>query len=81
MPKLELQDIPEGMLKRLEELASQQRLTTSEEAIRLLERALREEKEKDGGRLAAVEQIWSARLTPPPGTPSVVELVREDRRR
>lgn len=82
MPSLTLQDIPEGLYRRIEELAARDHVPVEEETVRLLRQAV------DLPKIASRDQVHSIletlrrnAITPAPGTPDSVEMLREDRER
>lgn len=79
MLTLQVEDVPEDVFEQIRVLAAQKQLTVSQQAVRLLERALREEQEVTHA--AALAELRRNRWAPPPGTPDSVELLRGDRQR
>lgn len=80
MPTLHVRNVPRRTYARIKKLAAGQRRSLSAEVLSLLERATQEEETLN--RQARLlrhmrEHLW----IPPSGTPSAVELLREDRKR
>ncbi len=82
MPVLHLENVSEDLFSRIERLAAADQVPLAEETIRLLHRAV--QLNQPGGRanvLQLLDHIRHSRITPAPGTPDSVELIREDRGR
>jgi hypothetical protein len=82
MPTLLLENVPEELVHQLEQLARRHQQATSAWAVVLLQDAVRREQETERSRVKAIlERIRQNPIRPSPGTPDVVELLREDRNR
>ncbi len=86
MPELHLEHVPDELFRRIERLASADRLPMAEETLRLLQKAVDAVdpgvKANARSNVAAIlAEIHRNRITPAPATPDGVELVREDRAR
>jgi len=80
MPTLHVRSVPDDLHARLQKLAHAQNRSMSAQVVTLLYQALEEaETRKQQRHLLAT--MRRRRYTPPPGTPSVVEMLREDRDR
>jgi len=77
MPVLHLDNVPEDLYRRLENLATTERVPLAEETVKLLQRAV----DLRIHILQMLEQVWRDRITPSPGDADSVELLREDRNR
>lgn len=82
MSVLQLVQIPDELLQRLERLAARDRRTPAEAAVALLDEALRRAEDDERTRIGATLQwIRDNRITPAAGSPDSTDLLREDRER
>ncbi len=80
MPTLHVRSVPEDLYTRVQELALSSNRSLSAQVVTMLYDALdQEERRRQQGE--ALRSIRRRRFTPPPGTPSSLELLREDRQR
>jgi hypothetical protein len=82
MPVLHLDDVPDELYERIEQLAAAEQVPLTEETLRLLRQAVG--LQRAGGRAsvrALLEQMHRNAITPTAGKPDSVELLREDRGR
>jgi hypothetical protein len=82
MPVLLLDNVPDDLYQRLEQMAAAEQVPVTEETVRLLRRAVglgQPLPRADVSRL--LQQMRSAAIRPLPGTSDGVELLREDRNR
>jgi plasmid stability protein len=80
MPVLHLQDGPNDVYERLQELAEVHHRTLEAEALSLLRRGLLPEM-ANRSQAELLADLRRRSFTPPPGTPDTVDLLREDRER
>jgi antitoxin FitA len=80
MPVLHLDNVPEELYGRIEQLAAAEQIPVTEATLRLLRQAV------EGSRpnfrasvLPLLEEMRRNRITPAAGTPDSVDLLREDR--
>ncbi|HJT75988.1 MAG TPA: hypothetical protein VJ739_02205 [Gemmataceae bacterium] len=82
MPVLHLDNVPEELYGRIEQLAAAERIPLTDATLRLLWQAV-----EDNGPAARanvlplLEEIRRNRITPAAGTPDSVDLLRDDRSR
>ena len=77
-----LDNIPEDLYWRIEQLASVDHLPLSEETVRLLRQAVELKQQSGRGQvLDVLEEMRRNRIVPAPGAPDGVQLLREDRER
>lgn len=83
MPSLHLQNVPEDLYRRIEELAAADRVLLSEETLALLQQAVMKKSSTNGRRSQreVLDDIVRHRFALLPGMPSAVEMLREDRER
>jgi len=87
MPALQLDNVPEELYRRIEQLAAVEQVPLATEALHLLQEAVRQKPRPNGGspperlQRAVLDDIIRHRFAPRPGMPSVVEMLREDRER
>ena len=89
MPVLHLDNIPDELFRRIEQLAAADRMPVAEETVHLLQQAvaLKQASGEAGtpppvrSQREVLDDIGRLRWTPPPGSPGVVEMLREDRGR
>jgi antitoxin FitA len=82
MPVLHLDNVPEELYQQIEELAQEHHQSPTNEALDLLEDAVRRQKKSERLNVAAMlEEIKRTRYPLAPGTPDSVEMLREDRNR
>ncbi len=87
MAELHLENVPEDLLWRMEQLAAVEKVPLAEEALRLLHEAVAHKQQGNGGLAAGrsqreiLDEIIRNRYQPAPGTPDSVELLGEDRNR
>jgi antitoxin FitA len=82
MPVLHLDNVPEELYGRIEELAAAERIPLREETLRLLRQAVEMNPPTSRENVALLlEEMRRNRITPVAGTPDSVELLREDRGR
>lgn len=82
MPVLHLDNVPEDLYGRIEQLAAAEQIPLTEETLRLLRQAVDMNRPTSRANVnALLEEIRRNRITPPPGTPDSSELLREDRGR
>jgi hypothetical protein len=82
MPVLHLDNVPEELYERIEQLAATEQIPLTEQTLRLLRQAV--EMNRPTSRVnvvALLEKIRRNRITPVAGTPDSVKLLREDRER
>lgn len=82
MAVLHLEDVPDELYRRIEQLAAAEQVPLTEETLRLLRRAIgthaataREDVN------ALLDEMRRSRVAPGPGTSDSVDLLREDRAR
>ncbi len=80
MPTLHVRSVPEDLYTRLQRMAQTKSRSMSAQVVTLLYKALEQEEARKQQR-KLLTHIRRRRFTPPRGTPDVVELLREDRRR
>jgi antitoxin FitA len=80
MASLNIRHIPDDLYNRMRKLAAERNRTLDAEVVALLETALRDE-EGRANQAVLLREIRARRWTPPPGSPTSVELLREDRDR
>jgi hypothetical protein len=82
MAVLHLDNVPEDLVREIEQLAQRERQTPSAKAVSLLREAVRHESTQARQGVAEIlRRIRRNPIVPPPGTPDSVELLREDRER
>jgi predicted transcriptional regulator len=82
MSALNLGNVPDELLQRLQRLAEREQRSTAEAAVHLLTEAVAREEAAERARVeATLSWIQNNRITPPPGTPDSTEMLREDRER
>lgn len=90
MPELVLSDVPDDLYRRIEQLAATDRLPVPEATLRLLREAVGRMPSEGGSadpttpartQREILDEIIRNRITPAPGTPDSVEMLREDRNR
>lgn len=82
MAVLHLENVPEEILRGIEQLAEREHRTPAETVLSLLREAVRRQGLQDRHRvLEILERIRQDPITPPPDMPDSVELLREDRNR
>jgi hypothetical protein len=89
MPVLHLDNIPDELFRRIEQLAAADRMPMAEETVYLLQQAVaRKQAPGEAGtpppvrsQREVLDDIGRLRWTPTPGSPGVVEMLREDRGR
>jgi hypothetical protein len=82
MPVLHLDNVPEELYGRIEQLAAAEQIPLTEETLRLLRQAVEIHRPTSRANvLPLLEEIRRNRITPVAGTPDSVELLREDRGR
>jgi predicted transcriptional regulator len=82
MSVLQLDNVPDELMRRLEQIARRDRRTPAEAAVALLASAMTQaEAAPHTDVRATLDWIRANRVTPTPGTPDSTELLREDRRR
>ena len=82
MPVLHLENVPEELYGRIEELAAAEQVPLTEETLRLLRQAVdMSRRTARANDLPLLEEMRRNLITPAPGTPDSVELLREDRGR
>ena len=82
MPVLHLDNVPEELYGRIEQLAEAEQIPLKEETLRLLRQAVdMNQPTSRANVLTLLEEIRRNRIMPVTGTPDSVELLREDRDR
>jgi hypothetical protein len=89
MPVLHLDNIPDELFRRIEQLAEADRMPLAEETVHLLQQAVAFKQARGGAgapppvrsQREVLDDISRLRWAPPPGSPGVVEMLREDRER
>jgi hypothetical protein len=82
MAELHLENVPDELLRQIEQLAQHEHRTPAEKAIRLLQEAVRHESARQRqGVVEILERIRKDPIIPLPDMPDSVELLREDRSR
>jgi len=82
MPALLLDDVPEELYRRLEQLAAIERVPVSEETVRLLRKAVGLGQPLPRAYVPHIlAQMRNTAIRPVPDAPNVIELLREDRNR
>jgi hypothetical protein len=86
VPVLYLDNVPDELFHRIEQLAKVDQLPVAEETLHLLKQAvaLKQSSTEAAGRAnvrVLLEEMRRNRIVPAPGTPASVELLREDRNR
>ncbi|NQT51129.1 Arc family DNA-binding protein [bacterium] len=80
MGTLHVRNVPKRVHDRLRKMAKEQRRSLTAEVIAILERATANEALR-ARRARILDEIRRERFTPPPGTPTAEEMIREDRER
>ncbi|HLE30497.1 MAG TPA: hypothetical protein VI793_20405 [Anaerolineales bacterium] len=80
MPTLHVRSVPDDLYLRLQKLAQSQNRSMSAQVVTLLYKAVEEEEARKQQR-RLLQTMRRRRYAPPRGAPSVVEMLREDRRR
>lgn len=82
MPVLHLENVPEELYGRIEQLAAAEQIPLTEETLRLLRQAVEMNRRTSRENVVwLLEEIRRNQITPAEGTPDSVELLREDRGR
>jgi hypothetical protein len=85
MAVLHLENVPDQLMQRIAEIATARQLPIRETVLQWLEQAVGDQSTAQGASRNEVREIleWIKRnrVTPRPGTPDSVELLREDRER
>jgi Tfp pilus assembly protein PilO len=87
MAVLHLKSVPDQLFQRIAELAALHQLPVEEETVQLLEEVVagRPSNGVTGSTARSQQEVLNSilqnRFTPLPGSPSVVEMLREDRER
>jgi hypothetical protein len=82
MPVLHLDNVPEELYGRIEQLAAAEQIPLTEETLRLLRQAVDMNRPTSRANVVPLlEEMRRNRITPVAGTPDSVELLREDRGR
>jgi plasmid stability protein len=81
MPTLQLTDVPEQVYEHLRAEASEHDTSIEQEAVRVLAEACNSSSPTPSERRAILEEMRRHRTVLAPGSPSAVELLREDRSR
>lgn len=82
MAVLHLENVPEEVMRELQEAAQREHQTPEEKAVRVLQDALLHPGTIERSRVPEVlERIRRNPIVPPPDMPDSVELLREDRNR
>ena len=82
MPVLHLDNVPEELYGRIEQLAAAERIPLREETLRFLRQAMEMNQPTSRANVAPLlEEMRRNRIAPVAGTPDSVELLREDRGR
>jgi hypothetical protein len=82
MPVLRLENVPDELIRRLEQIARRRQDTPAAAALSLLQEALAREDGAEEARVRAMlDQVRKTRYPLAPGTPDSVDLLREDRGR
>lgn len=84
MAILQLNNVPDDLYQRIEQLAANDGVPVPEETVRLLVSAVGQQPLQAKPRQdvhAILEEIRRNQIRPAPGTPDVVEMLREDRER
>jgi hypothetical protein len=89
MAVLHLENVPDELMRQIEQLAERERQTPAAKAVSLLQEAVGRNRAADTGDRAGgartvkeiLESIARNRFRPDPGGPTVVEMLREDRER
>ena len=80
MNTLHVRSVPDDLYQRLHKLAQMRNRSLSAQVIMLLSEAMDAE-ERQQKQAKTLNSIHRRRYSPPAGTPSSTELLREDRRR
>jgi hypothetical protein len=82
MPVLHLDNVPEELYGRIEQLAAAEQIPLTEETLRLLRQAVEMSRPTLRANVVPLlEEIRRRQITPVTGTPDSVELLGEDRGR
>jgi antitoxin FitA len=82
MPALHLDNVPDELYGRIEQLAAAEEIPLTEATLRLLRQAVEASRPASRANvLLLLEEIRRNRITPAVGTPDSVDLLREDRGR
>ncbi len=87
MAVLHLRNVPDQLFQRIEQLAAVQQLSVEEETVHLLQEVVAERSSNCvthstvRSQQEVLHSILQNRFTPLPGSPSVVDMLREDRER
>ena len=80
MPILHVRSVPNNLYVRLQKLAEAERRSLSAEVVTLLQQAVEQQVTRKH-QYQLLNSIRHRRVTPAPGSPDSVDLLREDRRR
>jgi len=80
MNTLHVRSVPETLYQRLQQLAQNRNRSLSAQVIMMLSEAI-EAEERRQKQVKVLNSIRRRRFTPPAGTPSSLDLLREDRKR
>jgi plasmid stability protein len=80
MASLNIQHIPDDLYDRVQRRAGERHRSLDAEVVALLQQALDDEQGR-ADQAALLREIRARRWTPPQGTPTSLELLREDRGR
>lgn len=81
MQTLAVRGIPDDLWERLSRTAAAEQMSPEETVVRILSQALGGGRQNGDGLLDVLDELDRIRWTPPPGTPSSAEWLREDRGR
>jgi hypothetical protein len=82
MPTLLLENVPDELFQRIERLAASDHVPVEEETLRLLQRAVNgPQTPPRTDVMKLLDHMWQNRITPKPGTPDSLTMLREDRDR
>ena len=85
MPSLLVPDLPMDLYRQIEKRSEAEHLPMDETVLRLLQNGLSQPatppKKDQRTQQEILDNILRNRITPPPGTPDSVEMLREDRNR
>ena len=80
MATLHVRSVPDELYAELQELAALSNTSLSAEVVSLLQRGVESHK-RSKEQLNTLDRISRRRFKPPPGAPTSLELLREDRDR
>ncbi|MBY0526763.1 MAG: hypothetical protein K2R98_25450 [Gemmataceae bacterium] len=85
MATLLLENVPDDLYHRIEQLASVEQVPVADEAVRLLQEAVQHQttstSSTDRSQREILDDVMKGRFAAQPGLPTVADMLREDRQR